>query len=252
MTNKDTSSYKVISTALRQQRKNKQKSRFRKVIVILVGLIIVSAFLLVGYKLDQSSLFRVSAIIVNNNQLYEDEEILAHLKLAEGQRIWLIHPFLYKNKALGLNGVEDLTLKKQGNILLVEVLEQAVVGYKDEFLLVKEGYLIRMTDFNEHFQKQVPIIVGFDDDQLLNRLGESLSKLNPEVLLLVASIEQVTTTYDHAQLWLLLTDQKQVYSDFRSLELLNDYPLFVDQIAPENNCIYLDYTSSSARSSPCE
>ncbi len=252
MTNKDTSSYKVISTALRQQRKNKQKSRFRKAIVILVGLAIVSTFILVGYKLDQSSLFRVSVIIVNNNQLYDDEEILAHLKLAEGQRMWLIHPFLYKNKALGLNGVEDLTLKKQGNVLLVEVVEQAVVGYKDEFLLVEEGYLIQITDYNEHFQKQVPIIEGFDDDQLLNRLGESLSKLNPEVLLLVASIEQVTTTYDHAQLWLLLTDQKQVYSDFRSLELLNDYPLFVDQIAPENNCIYLDYTSSSARSSPCE
>ena len=98
----------------------------------------------------------------------------------------------------------------------------------------------------------MPEIIGFDDEELLERLSESLMKLKPEILMLIASLNQFTTTYDQAQVWMLLNDKKQVFSDFRAVELFNNYPLFVDQISPENDCIYLDYTSSSARSSPCQ
>ncbi len=248
----DTSSFKAISKAIRQKRKQKRKTKQRQMIVVLVFVVVINLLMYGLYKLDQSSLFRISKIIVNHNELYEDDVILDTLNLHAGKRTWLVHPILYKNKTHDLAGIESLTLRKKGRLLFVDVEEFKVLGFKANHFLIDGGSLIQITDFNRHLQKHVPEIIGFDDEELLERLSESLMKLKPEILMLIASLNQLTTTYDQAQVWMLLNDKKQVFSDFRAVELFNNYPLFVDQISPENDCIYLDYTSSSARSSPCQ
>ncbi len=252
MSEYNTQPVKTVSEGLKRKRKKKRKSAFKKWFsrFLLLSLLIGIIFGL--YKLDQSTLFRVSAITVSNNHVMSDHEIIDALDIEINDRLWLIYDWFNKDKLHAFASIEDFSFKKQDNVLMISVSEVAVVGFDQEQLWLENGAHTPITSFNEHYLQKVPMISGFNEEELSKRLGESLALLQTEILMIISNVHQVETSYDQAQLWLLLHDQKQVFSDFRSLELLNNYPLFVDQIAPENDCIYLDYASRSARSSPCE
>ncbi len=252
MSEYNTASVKTVSDAIKRKRKKRRKSTFRKWFVRVLLVLIFSASMVGVYKLDQSMLFRVKAIQVSNNHVLSENQIVDAFDISLNDRTWLIHAFLLKNQITNYKSIESFEITKKNNIVLIQVNEYDVVGYKDEYLMVENGELISITDFNQHYVLKVPEIIGFDDEELSNRLAQSLALLNPEIRMIISSVTQKETTYDEAQIWMLLADRKQVFSDFRSVELLNNYPLFVDQIADGNNCIYLDYTSSSARSSICE
>lgn len=248
----NTASVKTVSDAIKRKRKTKRAKRFKRWMKRLSVLLIVISVAFGMYKLDESSLFRISAISVSNNTLYSDEEIIEVLDIAIEDRMWLVYNWLYRNAFSEVNGVDGVTLSKKNNVLLVVVDESKPVAIQSETYLLANGETIEITAYNKLYKNQLPRVEGFIEADLQERLAQSMALLQPEILLLISSVNQVSTTYDSAQIQLLLHDQKQVYTDFRSLELLNDYPLFVDQIAPENNCVYLDYTSRSARSAPCE
>lgn len=252
MSEYNTASVKTISNAIKRKRKVKRANRFKRWLRRLLILLLLSAIGFGVYTLDQSSLFRLSAISVSNNTLYSDQEITKTLDIAVNDRTWLIHDWFYRNTFNEVNGIESVKLIKKNNVLLVRVVESKPVGILKDFYLLANGKEVEITEFNKHYQNQLPQIQGFDDQPLQDRLAMSMATLKPEILLLIGDVQQVTTTYDNAQIRLLLHDKKQVYSDFRSLELFNNYPLFVDQIAAANNCIYLDFTSRSARSAPCD
>ena len=252
MSEYNTASVKTVSDAIKRKRKTKKANRFKKwmnrllILVVLVGI----GFGL--YKLDESSLFRVSAISVSDNTLYSDEDIIDFLGIKVSDRMWFIYNWFYRNTFDDVTGIESVTLTKKNNVLMVAVNESSPVAIQGNYYLLANGEILEISEFNKHYKNQLPTIQGFVESDLQQRLAESMANLDPEILLLISSVNQVTTTYDAAQIHLLLHDQKQVYSDFRSLELLNDYPLIVDKITPENNCVYLDFTSRSARSAPCD
>lgn len=252
MSEYNTASVKTVSDAIKRKRKKQRKSTFRKWFVRFLIVLIVSASVYGLYKLDQSMLFRVKAIQVSNNHVLSENQIIEAFDISLNDRTWLIHSFLLKNQVSDYKSIESFEITKKNNIVLIHVNEYDVVGYKGNHLMLENGELITINEFNQHYVLKVPEIIGFNDQELTIRLAESLALLNPEIRMIVSSVTQKETTYDEAQIWMLLADKKQVFSDFRSVELLNNYPLFVDQIADGNNCIYLDYTSSSARSSVCE
>lgn len=252
MSEYNTASVKTVSEAIKRKRKKQRKSTFRKWFVRFLIVSFISASVYGLYKLDESMLFRVKSIRVSNNHVLSEKQIIEAFDISLNDRTWLIHSFLLENQIADYKSIESFEITKKNNIVLIQVNEYDVVGYKGDNLLIENGDFISINDFNQHYVLKVPEIIGFDDQELTNRLAESLMLLNPEIRMIIASVTQKETTYDEAQIWMLLTDKKQVFSDFRSVELLNNYPLFVDQIADGNNCIYLDYTSSSARSSVCE
>jgi cell division septal protein FtsQ len=252
MSEYNTASVKTVSDAIKLKRKKRRKSTFRKWFVrfLLVAIILSISYGI--YKLDQSNIFRVKAIRVSNNHVLSQEQIIDAFDISINDRVWLIHDFMLNDKIQDYKSIESYELTKKNNVVLINVNEFDVVGYKNDTLLLANGAYIDITEFNQHYLLKVPEIHGFDDEELSTRLAESLGLLTPEIRMIISSVQQKETTYDQAQIWMVLFDQKQVFSDFRSVELLNNYHLFVDQIAPGNNCIYLDYTSSSARSSVCE
>lgn len=248
----NTASVKTVSDAIKRKRKTKKTNRLKRWMRRLLVLLVVVSVGFGIYKLDKSSLFRVTAISVSNNTLYSNEEMIEVLDIQIGDRMWFIYNWLYRNTFHEISGVKKVTLTKKNNVLLIATQEVTPIAIFGSEYLLADGETIEITEFNKHYKNQLPRIEGFTEDDLQVRLAQSMAILKPEILQLISSVNQVTTTYDSAQIRLLLHDQKQVYSDFRSLELFNDYPLFVDQIAPENNCVYLDFTSRSARSAPCE
>lgn len=248
----NTASVKTVSNAIKRKRKTKKVNRFKKWMKRLIVLLVI---LIIGfglYKIDESSLFRISAISVSNNTLYSDEEIIDVLNIKVSDRIWLVYNWFYRDAFAHVSGIESATLTKKNNVLMVSVTESKPVAIQANEYLLANGKSIEISEFNKHYRNQLPEVEGFSEDDLQLKLAESMSELKPEILLLIASVKQVSTTYDSSQIHLILHDKKQVFSDFRSLELLNSYPLFVDQITAENNCVFLDYTSRSARSAPCE
>jgi cell division septal protein FtsQ len=248
----NTASVKTVSNAIKRKRKNKRVNRFKKFMKRLFILILLLSVGFGLYKLDESKIFRLSAISVSNNTLYSNEEIIEVLDINVNDRMWLIYNWFYRNTFNEVNGVEAVKLTKKNKVLLVSVTESHPVGVVASDYLLANGKLTPISEFNKHYQVQLPEITGFNEDDLQVRLAQSMAILKPEILLLIGEVQQITTSYDSAQIRLLLHDKKQVYSDFRSLVLLNDYPLFVDKIGAAENCIYLDFTSRTARSAPCE
>lgn len=252
MTQHQTAPVKTVSDALKRKRKKKKVSTFKRWAKRFILIVLVLGLVFGLYKLDESKLFRINAITVSNNTVLSNEEVIELLNVNINDRIWLTHDFLRQGLAESISSIESFKFYKNNGVLMIDVNESRPVGIKGNELLLTNGKRSDITTFNQHYRMRLPLITGFDSEELLVRLAMSLSELEPEILMIIASVNQFERTYDQAQLWLLLNDRRQVYSDFRSVHLLNNYPLFVDQIAPGNDCIFLDASSLSARSAPCE
>ncbi len=252
MTQHHTAPVKTVSDALKRKRKKKKMSTFKRWTRRVVFVLVVVVLMFGLYKLDESDMFRVKAITVSNNTVLSNEEVIELLNININDRMWLTHDFLKQGLAESIYSIESFVFYKNDGILMIDVLESRPVGIKGNELLLHNGKFADITPYNLHYRMTLPLITGFDSNELLERLAQSLSELDVEILMIIDSVHQFERTYDQAQLWLLLSDRRQVYSDFRSIHLLNNYPLFVDQITPGNDCIFLDASSLSARSAPCE
>lgn len=252
MTSQDTASVKKVSGAIKKRQK---KQRRRTLIRWLKRLSIGSLIGLVGFgivKLDQSSIFRVNHIVVSNNLIYTEAQIKSLLNIDIYDRTWLIYQWFKENRIKNDPVLEEVTLSIKNNILLIQVKESKAVGLMNDRLLLENGNLVDVADHHQSLLASIPIISGFEEADYPQQLALALSSLEPSMLFYISMIVQKQTSYDDAQLHLFLQDHNQVFSDFRSLYLLNDYKYFVNQIKPENKCIYLDAISSSAISQPCE
>ncbi len=252
MADSNTRSVKTVSNAIKRQRKRQKTKLIRRWLVRILIVTVITITIFGVYYLDRSTLFRVKTITVSNNTILSNQEVIDVLDVHVNDRMWLIYDFLQQNKVSDVPSIESFSYKKQNNVLMITINESKPVGVRNDELLLANGKTSPITPFNNHYRMTLPIIRGFEEPQLQSRLTESLSQLDQTIMLIIDSVTQHEVTYDQAQLWLILSDQRQVFSDFRSLYLLNNYPLFVDQIASGNNCIYLDATSQSARSARCE
>lgn len=248
----NTASVKKVSSVIKKRQKSKRRKLFR---VWFKRLSILTLILLCGYgiyRVDASELFKVKQIVIAHNTIYSDNQIKKLLNIDIGDRTWLIYPWLKANRIKDDRVIAEVDLSIKNNILLVSVNEYRLVGVYKDRLLLENGHVVNYLAHHQPIVDLVPLIEGFESEEYQLRLAEALAQLEPMMLFAISMIQQKQTSYDEAQLHLLLKDQNQVFSDFRSLSLLNDYRFFVNQIKPENKCIYIDAISSSAISQPCE
>ena len=135
--------------------------------------------------------------------------------------------------------------------MIVEVKEFKPLAISESHILLSNGQYYPLNHRHRSILAYLPSVDGFNESELSVKLANALIELEDFVLNLMASIEQTPLSYDEAMMVITLDNGLNIYSDLRSLILLNQLPLFIDLINEDNNCLYLDSVTSTARAAPC-
>lgn len=220
--------------------------------LLLTLLIVVSLMIMgsVAYILDQSDLLRIQNIVISNNYLADTHRIREHLPFEVNDRIWLHLP-LWRKLSIHDDAIETLTFAINGRNVFVWVQEYKPLARNDTHLLLSNGLFYPLTPQLATKLAFLPKLEGFETSELSVKLANALLSLEDFVINLMASIAQNPISFDNAMVEITLNNGLRIHSDLRSLFLLNQLPLFIDLINENNNCLFLDSVTSTARAAPC-
>lgn len=241
---------KEISSHIKANRKKARLRFIRKLIVFLVSSMLI---LLIGfglYTLDQSSLFRIQNIIISDVRLSNSQTIQNQLPFSKGDRLWLNLPWFTKIQ-VNDDAIESISFVYNQNNAFISVVEHKPLAKTADALLLSNGVFYPLKPEHSSLFYYLPQLEGFSEGELSVKLASSLIGLEDFVLNLMANVRQNPSTYDEAMMIVTLDNGLNIHTDLRSLILLNQLPLFIDLIDENNDCLYLDSVTSTARAAPC-
>ncbi len=244
-------SVKDISSSIKSKRRKARQLFFRRLFVFVVSILVLSLFGFGLYTIDQSPIFRIQAIIVSNTRLSSEEEIRKVLPFKVGERQWIFHPW-WTDIPINDDAIESISFVMNNKTMIVEVKEYKPLAINETSILLSNGQYYPLNTRHQSITAYLPNVEGFSESELSVKLANALIELEDFVLNLMSSIQQTPLSYDEAMMVITLDNGLNIYSDLRSLVLLNQLPLFIDLINETNNCLYLDSVTSTARAAPCQ
>jgi cell division septal protein FtsQ len=243
-------SVKDISSSIKSKRRKARQLLFRRLFAFIVTMVVISLIGISMYTIDQSSMFRIQSIIVSHTRLTDEAEVRSALPFSEGDRQWIFHPW-WTNIPIDDDAIESINFVMNNRTMIVEVKEFKPLAISESHILLSNGQYYPLNPRHRSILAYLPSVDGFIESELSVKLANALIELEDFVLNLMASIEQTPLSYDEAMMVITLDNGLNIYSDLRSLILLNQLPLFIDLINEDNNCLYLDSVTSTARAAPC-
>jgi cell division septal protein FtsQ len=243
-------SVKDISTQIKEKRRLARLKLIKRIvfsIIFLVTLALVSYGL---YALDKSQTLRIQNIIISNVRVSNEEKVREQLPFQLYDRLWMHLP-LWTNIPINDDAIESITFKINNRNVLIMVTEYKPLALTSTHILLSNGVYYPQTSTNKANLGFLPNVEGFEESELSVKLANALLDLEDFVLNLMANIKQNPLSYDEAMMIVTLDNGMNIHSDLRSLYLLNQLPLFIDLINENNNCLYLDSVTSTARAAPC-
>lgn len=248
--NSNIPSVKEISSHIKANRRKAQLRFFRKLMVVLMSSLFLFAISFGLFTLDQSTLLRVQNIIISDVRLSSLQAIQEQLPFSVGDRLWLHLPWFTKIE-VNDDAIESISFVYNQNNAFITVKENKPLARTSEALLLSNGVFYPLKAEHSNLFYYLPQLEGFNESELSVKLASSLLGLEDFVLNLMANIKQNPSTYDEAMMIVTLDNGLNIHTDLRSLDLLNQLPLFIDLIDENNDCLYLDSVTSTARAAPC-
>ncbi len=241
---------KEISSHIKANRKKARLRLLRKLVVFIVSSMLITLIGFGLYMLDQSSLFRIQTIIISDVRLSDEQTIRNQLPFSKGDRLWLHLPW-FTTIHIDDDAIESISFVFNQNNAFVSVVEYKPLAKTTSTLLLSNGVFYPLKPEHSSLFYYLPQLDGFSESELSVKLATSLLGLEDFVLNLMANIKQNPSTYDEAMMIVTLDNGLNIHTDMRSLILLNQLPLFIDLIDDNNDCLYLDSVTSTARAAPC-
>lgn len=225
------------------------------------GFLLIFTFYLAS---DQS---KIKGIRIVGNRWLSDEEIMTLTGINDQSRSLFLFESLIQRSALQHPLIESIKIQERGTgIVDIEVVEKQLVGYRYlsvPELVTSEGDLIEMTDEMFSLITQLPLIVGFSDEPVINleteevtpsllaQLAKALKAVDPAKISLISEIHQYAYSYDQNGILCIMQDGNEVYGSLYSIDMLNDYNRVASALPQKKNCIYIDEMSGNPYTSLC-
>lgn len=222
-------------------------ARVIKGFILIVCLLVLSV---VTFLIDQSDLLRIQNIIISNNHLAQTQRIRDNLPFKEDDRIWLHLP-QWTTLSIQDDAIKSLNFVLNGRNVIVWVEEFKPLARTNTHILLSNGTFYPLSSRLDMELAFLPKLEGFETRELSVKLADALLSVEDFVLNLMANIAQNPLSFDNAMVEITLNNGLRIHSDLRSLFLLNQLPLFIDLINENNNCLFLDSVTSTARAAPC-
>jgi cell division septal protein FtsQ len=243
-------SAKEISTQIKEKRRQARKKLVKRIVMSIVFLILLVITSYGLYILDQSQVLRIQHILISQVRISNERNVWDNLPFQQYDRIWTNLP-LWTEIEVEDEAIESITFSINNRNVIVVVHEYKPLALTSTHILLSNGVYYPQTSANKANLGYLPHIEGFNESELSVKLANALLGLEDFVLNLMANIKQNPLSYDEAMMIVTLDNGMSIHSDLRSLYLLNQLPLFIDLINENNNCLYLDSVTSTARAAPC-
>lgn len=243
-------SVKDISTQIKEKRRLARRKLIRRIVLSIMVIVFLSVSTFALYTLDQSQVLRIQHILISNVRISDETKVWEQLPFKVSDRFWLFHP-VWTDIEIDDEAIESISFSINNRNVIVSVNEYKPLALTSTHILLSNGVYYPQTSLNRPVLGFLPTVEGFEESELSVKLADALLGLEDFVLNLMANIKQNPLSYDNAMMIVTLDNGMNIHSDLRSLYLLNQLPLFIDLINENNNCLYLDSVTSTARAAPC-
>ena len=196
------------------KRRNKKFNFKRFFIFILVVILLVFGFkYLFNYKLK-------NIIILNNNNYYNDEDIIESANLQNYPKFLFINKNKIRNKILKLTLVEDVKIDKKINgTIIINVIEKKILYYDRS----KELYVTSNGKYKLDNVLGIPTLINYVPSEIEEKFIKKFKKIEKDIISTISEIEYNKSDYDTEIFLLTMNDGNQVYVTVNKLEVLNKY-----------------------------
>lgn len=216
---------------LKQARKKKANRRlisYLSVFFLLIGIVIYL----------QSPLSYVKTINITGNSFLTDEDVIELSDIIETTNIWTVN-----KKKIEQNVVENEVIKSAEvkrvfpQTIDININEYKHIGYikeeEDYYPIVGEGRII--TSNVKAVDGDAPLLVGFDQEEYLERMSIELNEVSDNILNLISEIHWLPTKDNDNQVMLYMNDGNIVNGTIRNFsDKMEVYPSIVAQLDPGN------------------
>lgn len=212
---------------LKHQRKKKANRRLIFYLSIFFLLISVIVYL-------QSPLSNVKTINVSGNVLLTDDEVLELSDLSTSTNMWSINKKKNQQQMEEHAAIKDVKIKRDfPRTLNIEVEEFRHIGYVQEekvaYPVLLNGEIL--TSMEVPLSGDAPLLVGFTDESMLERMTEELEKVPTSIYDLISEVHWVPTEDNAYKITLYMNDGFIVYGTLRNFaHKIEVYPSIISQI----------------------
>ncbi|MBK3494488.1 FtsQ-type POTRA domain-containing protein [Viridibacillus sp. YIM B01967] len=233
---------------LRERRKKRTNLRFT-ILLAIFGIILLALLYF------QSSLSHINKIEVSGGHLKNAEYYSKVSTIRVGDSLW---DFKLKNVEASIqkkNWVESVTVERNWlNTVTIKVKEydkKTFIKQGDRYNLVLQNGVIYNLDELPR-EMNLPILVGFKEEDLLLKIIKQLDKVDEELMTLISQVNAIPTKSNPYAIRLFMNDGFEVRATITTLaEKLKYYPSIISQVKKgekgvidlEVGSFYRSYTS---------
>ncbi|GKU82383.1 cell division protein FtsQ/DivIB [Niallia sp. NCCP-28] len=220
---------------LKQQRRKKANRR-------LIFLLLLFFLLIICIIYFQSPLSRVKTIEVKGNRLIQDEEIERLSGIKNDDNIWKVNKKNVEKKINAFSEVKDSEVSiSLPNTIVIQVNEHKRLAYLAKgtsYIPIGESGKMLKESSTEEMPSDAPIIVGFKEGKVLNKMVAELGKLPKEVYNTISEIHSTPKKADAFHINAFMNDGFEVSASLDTFsEKMEHYPSIISQLDPKKKGI---------------
>lgn len=214
---------------LKQQRRRKANKR-------LIFLLFLFFLLISCVVYFQSPLSHVNKIMINGNEVYQEDEIIAVSELTKNTNVWKINKNEIEQKLEELTEIKSAKIEVEfPNNIAIEIKEWKRIAY-----IMKEGLFLPILENGDILEERTdvtpvnsPVLQFFSEGNVMEAMIEELNQIPAEVLNSISEIHHDPKDTDQYHIRLFMNDGFEVSASIRSFsEKMAHYPSIVSQLDP--------------------
>ena len=241
---------RIRQIRLKRQRKKRQRRRMRNLSLILILAAIILYF--------ASDLSKVRSLSVKGNYYYTAEEIYDIANVSYETR-YILKPAFMMEKALKSDElIEDAEVHKGWDgVVRIEIKEKMIVGYliKDDqyYLLLSSGEQIAIDEKQKPSLVKLPLLNGFDDDQLekLAAFDAAKESVSADIFSRISEIVPYETSFNENMMKVIMSDGNILYGSYESASVMQIYENVLSKLKGNDVCLYMDDENKAMTKMAC-
>ena len=230
----------------------KAKKQHRK--KFLVSCLIVCLIIAGYFSLDFS---KVQNIIVTGNDYLSKKTITDLAGVNYESRALLIFPSYVEKHLENSKLIEKATVSVDiDRQVTITVEMKKALGYfwhnDAPYILLSDGSLVYLANDLNSTITDLPLIRDDTSDEDLKLLTQAMKDLEPKTIAGIAEIWRYHASYDDHMYRFLMNNGNQVFTNFDSVGLLENYNNIVSQAGLQNSCLILSASTLSGYLRSCE
>ncbi len=234
-----------------EEKKKAQNKKHKK---FLISLTIVCLIIAGYFSLDFS---KVQNIIVIGNDYLSKEMVSELAGVNYESRAVLVFPSFVEKHLENNPMIEKATITvDMDRQVTIKVAMKKALGYfwhnDAPYILLSDGSSVFLVNDLNSAITNLPLIRDDTSDADLKLLTSAMKDLAPKTIAGIAEIWRYHASYDDHMYRFLMNNGNQVFTNFESVALLENYNNIVSQAGLQNSCVILSAATLSGYLRSCE